>query len=64
MVTCLTDEVVSLLDGLPDWQAAHDLMALLLILRGQQVPPHPEVHLHPLLDVLDKAVYPHCSPRD
>ena len=60
--TVVAYEVVGLDDRLPDGHAALDFVALLLLPGGQQVPPHTQVCLHPLLNVLDQAVDPHgCS---
>ena len=64
VVTFLADEVISLFDRLPYRQATHDLMAILFILWRQQVPPNPQVHLNPPLDVLDKVMNPHGRPED
>ena len=60
--TVVAYEVISLGYRLPDGHAALDFVALLLLPGGQQVPPHTQVCLHPLLNVLDQAVDPHgCS---
>ena len=62
LVTSFADEVVSRSDRLPYRQAALDLMSLFLLPGGEEVPPHPQVQLHPLLYVLDQFVDPHCAP--
>ena len=60
--TVVAYEVVGLDDRLPDGHAALDFVALLLLPGGRQVPPHTQVCLHPLLNMLDQAVDPHgCS---
>jgi hypothetical protein len=51
-----------MLDWMPYWQAAHDLMTIFLIFGRQQIPPKPQIHLYPLLDMLDKAVYAQGRP--
>ena len=60
--TCLADEVVSLDDRLPDWESSLDLVSVLLLPWRQQVAPHPQVCLHPPLDVLDQPVDPDGGP--
>ena len=62
IATCLAYEVVSGRDGLPDGEDALDLVAVLLVPWGQQVPPHTQVRLHSLLDVLDQSVDLHSGP--
>jgi hypothetical protein len=61
-LTHIADEMVSLVDRLPDWKASHYLMAIFLIFRWQQVFPHSQVQLYPLFNVNNKAMDPHCGP--
>ena len=60
--TCLADEVVSFNNRLPDRESSLDLMSILLLPWRQQVTPHPQVCLHPPLDVLDQPVDPDGGP--
>ena len=54
--------MVSGLYWLPDWLAAHDLMARNLHGGWQEISPHTHVNLHPSLDELNQVVDPHCCP--
>ena len=56
--TCLADEVVILDNRLPDRESSLDLVSILLLPWRQQVTPHPQVCLHPPLDVLNEPVNP------